>query len=187
MTATTPKLGLRYPTGGDAPCDGGQQLIDLRDDIWGHLNDYNDIIERQRDLPMVSVAYSGAQLVPPGNPGVRFNSVEQDDIRGADLIADANQITLGQPGFEGAYLTGFMIAIQVVESVFPQMIGDMVNTYPPYDTDIGSYGVLTVPPILSGSTLALIGGPTTMRLNHTGVDPEIVTFARLWAVRIGGL
>lgn len=187
MTATTPKLGLRYPQGTDSPCEGGQQLIDLRDDIYAYLDDYTGIVARQADLPMVSVAWAGpGQLLPEGN--VPFHIVEQDDLRAADLITASDRIVLGQPGFEGTYLAGFMIAGEEEPIFEAAMVGDTVNTFTPIDADLDSWWLdpnFTIYyPTMSGSTLALIGGPTVMTLSPA---PFFIQMARMWAVRIGGL
>lgn len=192
MTATTTKLGLRYPTGSDSPCEGGQQIIDLRDDIYGYLDAYTDVVTRQADLPMVSVAWLGAPQVVLAGTGdrVRFDTVEQDDVRAADLTTASDQIVLGQPGFEGTYLTGFMVALAAAADGYTQdMSGDMIATYSPVDFDLDHFFQFGTPPgnpVMSGSTLALIGGPTTMKLFHTGLD-QVIVLARLWAVRIGSL
>lgn len=191
MTALTPKLGLHYPTGTDSPCDGGEQIITLRDDIFSLLDDYTDTVARQADLPTVSVAWLGAPqvIVATSGQSVRFDTVEQDDVRAADLIADSARIVLGKPGFEGAYLTGFLVQLAAYADGYQVIMeGDMINTLTPYDFDVDSFWQVTPDafPIMCGSTLALIAGPTTMQLFHTGPD-QIVTMARMWAVRIGSI
>lgn len=188
MTALTPKLGLHYPTGSDSPCDGGQQLITLRDDIYGHLDDYTDIVARQADLPMVSVAWLGPpQVFSTGT--VKFDTVEQDDLRAADLISASDRITLGQPGFEGTYLCGFLITADEPDPGYEVfMTGDKISTFGPLDYDVDSWwrdtALTNLYPMMCGSGLALIGGPTILELRY---PPLFIETARLWAVRVGSL
>jgi len=187
MTALTTKLGLRYPTGTDSPCEGGQQIIDLRDDIYSHLDDYVDTVARQADLPMVSVAWLGApQLFSTGT--VRYNTVEQDDLRAADLTTAADQVVLGKPGFEGTYLVGFLVQGEQTNGYTMNMSGDMISTFSPYDQDMDSWwrdtSLTLLYPMLCGSSLALIGGPTTLTLSPPAF---LISLARMWAVRIGGI
>ena len=187
MTAITPQMALRYPTGSDAPCDGGQQIIDLRDDIFARLDTFADITARQSDLPMVSVSFTGTQAVPLSTP-IFFDTVEQDDIRAADLITDSTVLILGQPGFEGVYLTGFMVRITATRGVYQSMTGGIDDTENPFDQDSGSFWQrATDLPIMCGSTLGQIFGPTEMQLSHIEVATQTVTFARMWAVRIGSI
>lgn len=188
MTALTPKMSLPYPTGTDRPCDGGQQIIALRDEIYKYLDQFTDTKARQEDPPMASVAYIGAGQIVPGGQAVAYNVIEQDDLRAADLIATSTVLTVGKPGFEGVYITGFLVeTTTTVDGWYQNLSGSYLDSDRAFDQDPGSWwhrGGSAPYPTMCGSTLLLAQGPVTINLSHTQSD-RIVISARLWAVRIG--
>lgn len=189
MTATTAKMGLRYPTGTDAPCDGGQQIMDLRDDIYADLDLFTQFTARQKDLPTACVSFQGTQSWPSGVK-LRFDTIEQDDVRAADLNTNAAILTLGQPGFEGVYLTGFMVRVDAVNAVtLSQPLSGVVAPLDPRDVDHSSFWLRpnqTVNPIRCASGLTQVVTATQMGLVQNE-STRTVTFARMWAVRVGSV
>lgn len=203
MTALTPKMDLRYPTGTDRPCDGWQQINDLGDDIYAHLNTFDTRLTQLRTLPMVAVAWqSPTPQHIPASSGVTpalvlFNTVEQDDLQAADLIVDNTGFTLGMTEeAEGTYIYGFDIVFNggVAAQPFPGASWfDIVltpNTYNARALDADQHEIWD--PVypnsyFSGSALLPVNGSTRIQAGRleNNVGGTNVVFARLWAVRIG--
>lgn len=186
MTATTPNLGLRYPTATDKPCDGWQQIRDLRNDIYNVMDGYLTDMQRQRALPMVVVTYSGplgfSQFIP-------WTTVEQDDIEAADLILQRNAIFLGKdnhPDRIGTYIYGLSVTYfeedcQLVDVILTP------NTYDARAYDFsGAFGFSTdpdYPPWVGNSALLKVSTETMVQARSVCFSAN--AFARMWAVRIG--
>lgn len=204
MTGTTTNYALRYPTGSDRPCDGAQQLNNLRDDIYDVLDDFADTIDDHipaGDLPMASVAYLGDPIFIPSDNTVPvfYNTVEQDDIQAADLITFNNGLILGStPEWYGTYLYGFITTCdgaggwqaKLVPDPYGMPAADGQGTPDPEWVEAGA------PPSFAATALARVVAPTRIQgfngiLQLTGVPPVplnmTLRFTRLWAVRLGGI
>jgi hypothetical protein len=201
MSATTTNFALRYPTGGDRPCDAAQQLNDLRDDIYDVLDRFSDTMDRHLpgDLPLASVAYIGDPLFVPAdnNFPTKFNTVEQDDLRAADLITRNNGIILGSvPDFYGTYLYGFTTTVDGSEGWQAKLTPD-TYTVPAFD-DVGATTIEWVEtnagPSYSATALLRVTSPVLVQ-TFTGIGQVTgggfinltLRFSRLWAVRLGGV
>ena len=204
MTATTPNYALRYPTGGDRPCDGAQQLNDLRDDIYDVLDGFANTIDQlvpAGDLPMASIAYIGPPILIPAdnNFPMPYNTVEQDDIQGADLITFNNGLILGStPDWYGTYLYGFVTTCDtslgwktiLTPDPYTQVAAEAIGST---DTEWVEAGAS---PSFAATALARVTAPTRVQGSTgvgqlTGVPPTFIDltmrFTRLWAVRLGGI
>jgi hypothetical protein len=187
MTATTANFALRYPQSTDKPCDGGDQIRALRDDIYGHLDTFLTDALRQKSLPMVSVTYNGPltynQLIP-------WNAVEQDDVEAVDLIVQRNAIFLGKGGHPdriGTYIYGTSYASAEDDSLCTVL--DVIltpNTFDARAYDIQPGNTFTIfngAPWLGNSALLKVPSEVMVQVNSLCSGANM--FARLWAVRIG--
>lgn len=187
MTATTANFDLRYPTGTDKPCDGWQQIKDLRDDVYNHLDGFLTDALRQKTLPMVSVTYNGPltfnQLIP-------WNSVEQDDVEAVDLIVQRNAIFLGKdshPDRIGTYLYGVSYSSAEDDSLCSSI--DVIltpNTFDARAYDVSPANTFTIAqgaPWVGNSALLKVPSQVMVQVNSLCGGANM--FARLWAVRIG--
>ena len=204
MTATTPNYALRYPTGGDRPCDGYQQLNDLRDDIYDVLDGFDTTIGQlvpAGDLPMASVAYIGDPIIIPAdnNFPMFYNTVEQDDIQGADLITFNNGLILGStPNWYGTYLYAFVTTCDTSlgwkailnPDPYAFVADDVIGSTDTEWVEAGAYPSFSSTAIARVTTLTRLQGATGVG-QLTG-SPSVflnltMRFTRLWAVRLGGI
>lgn len=184
MTAFTPNMQLPYPTGSDRPCDGFQQITDLRNAIYDNLDLLYAGMVRQQEPPMLSVTATG-----PQSDGLllKWQTVEQDDVNAIDLVVDNDAVILGKgnaPETLGTYIYG--VNIEYPYSCIGFDVTLTPNTYDarPYDFD---QGWAEAPPDLIwslGSALLRVNVETKIEINLLMCGLGF-TFARLWAVRIG--
>lgn len=210
MAGATTHFALPYPTGGDQPCQGADQITNLSDAIFNQLDTFNDIITMQKpgDLPMASVAYIGDPIVWPADNyfAVIFNTVEQDDIRAADLITKNNALTLGiTPDLYGTYLYGFTTICDTSAGWQIRLLSDFAANallLPAFDgwdnPTSGEWVDATQPPCFAASALLRVNAanaPVTVQ-SMTGIGQlsgsssyvnMTLRFSRLWAVRLGGI
>lgn len=199
MTSFTPNVALPYPDGTDAPCDGAAQLNDLKNTLFDLLDGYEQAVDRQKDFPMVSIARLGIQGEVSGRTSnkdgtpIVFDTVEHDDLRAANLVADSQSITLGVPanGSAGEFLLGF--TVQIPDTEPPGVIGthfrmDLIvngvrseildSDQNAVDDEINSYK--------TASGLISFPGPlATVQVAPGSNQVSAVWFARLWALRVG--
>lgn len=196
MTSTT-SLGLRYPTGTDKPCDGWQQITDLRNDIYDRLDAQYDDLLAALDPPMAAVVWDGPDQLWVGGPMI-FNTVEQDNLRAADLIVRNNGLVLGKdndPDLLGTYIFGFSITATGVNTWRAAPDPDPETTRA---LDAAQYMRWEIPgqmPWMGASTLIRIQTETVIKIDAANSDadcdppilfcPINISFARLWALRIG--
>ena len=192
MTATTANFALRYPTAGDRPCDGAEQIKNLRDDIYGYLDTYLTQMQRQRALPVVAVTYSGTLTF---NQFIPWTSVEQDDVEAVDLVLQRNAIFLGNdshPDRVGTYMYGIDITYNETDFAFACSIVDVILT--PNTHDARAYDVTgtsmnfaieipALPTWLGNSALLHVPAETMVQGRSTCFGNN--AFARMWAIRIG--